>query len=63
MIRLEQTAPRIVPDPRRPGQAMALVGCWCGRFYTLTAEQIDRHRRDWTHPCPNAGAHLGRVPA
>ena len=50
-----------LPDPRRPGHTLALVACWCGRVYTLTPEQIDRHRADWTHPCPDAAAHPRRA--
>lgn len=29
-------------DPRRVGRAMLAVWCWCGRFYTLTPEQMKR---------------------
>lgn len=48
---------QLVPDPRRPGKAMVLVVCWCRRVFTLTPEQIDRHRAEWSHPCPEADRH------
>lgn len=51
MFAVEQFT-RVTTDPRRPGRLMALIGCWCGRIYTLTPEQIDHHRATWTFPCP-----------
>lgn len=60
MLDLEQFC-RVVPDPRRPGKYMALVGCWCGRVYTLTPEEIDRHAKAWTFPCPAPVHNLNRT--
>ena len=50
--------PKLLNDPRRPGKLLALVWCWCGRVYTLTPEESDRHHRDRTSPCPGPVHHL-----
>jgi hypothetical protein len=42
-----------LPDPRRPGKAVVLVECWCGRDYTLTGPEAARHAAKGTAPCPN----------
>lgn len=57
---------RIVNDPRRlpvviqgddghlyvQPRMMLLVGCWCGRVYTVTPEELSRHKHAGTLPCP-----------
>lgn len=51
--------PQLVTDPRRPGRAMMLVWCWCGRFFTVTPENIMRCGMNAENPCPNPTCGLG----